>query len=173
MNVYENQGHEGSMHRLNEMAGAALELYGLSGAQVTVLGEPAGVVFRVEMPASGGVAFHPYLGKVAGKRFLLRVQSASTSSAASMYTELVCLAALIRDTEMDLPEPVPAYDGSLVAELPGDSEEESHLCVLFRWANGQHSEDVTPGWPELATAIEEIYGHDDMLVPVPSGIALN
>lgn len=171
MEANENQGHEERMNRLHKMAEAALELYGLAGAQATILGEPSGVVFRVEVPAGGELAYHPYLGRVAGKRFLLRVQSAS--SAASMYTELVCLAALIRDTEMDLPEPVPAYDGSLVADLPGDSAEESYLCVLFRWANGHHSGDVTPGWPELASAIEEMYGQDEVLVPVPSGSALN
>jgi|GEM_PF-3268567 len=173
MRVYENQEHEERMHRLDEMAEAALELYGLGGAQIVMLGEPGGVVFRVEVPADGPVAYHPYLGKVAGKRFLLRVQSASTSSAASMYTELVCLAALIRDTEMDLPEPVPACDGSLVAELSGEGMGEPQLCALFRWTGDQHSADATPGWPELASAIEEIYGQDEVLVPVPSGSALN
>jgi hypothetical protein len=90
-----------------------------------------------------------------------------------MYTELVCLAALIRDTEMDLPEPVPACDGSLVAELPGDGLGEPQLCALFRWTGDQHSTDATPGWPELANAIEEIYGQDEVLVPAPSGSALN
>lgn len=170
MRVYENVGHNEEMHRKAE---AALELYGLGGAEVKMLGEPSGAVFRVEVPLNSEIAYHPYLGKIEGKRFLLRIESAGTGSTAALYTELVCLAALLRDTDMMLPEPVPACDGSLVAEIPGDDIDEPHLCVLFRWAGGQHTEDRTPGWPELAAVIEEIYGGAEVLSPVPAGSALN
>ncbi|MGA7730584.1 MAG: hypothetical protein WCD37_04860 [Chloroflexia bacterium] len=121
------------------LAQVALQRYGLleAGASASLISDAEHAVFKVSVPAEMGAVFHPYLGRIEGKQFLLRIEDTADRRLATTYSELALLAAMLRETDLALPEPVPAMDGALVPELcAGEDQdgEEFKQCVLFRWA---------------------------------------
>lgn len=56
----------------------------------------------------------------AGGRYVLRVQRIGGPTAAMVRSEAAWLAALCRDTDLVLPEPVPTQDGDLVTVVGHD-----------------------------------------------------
>ena len=138
MKAYENLVEAESSRHIDSLAQAALELYGLSGAQLEVVGTSDYTLFQVAVPASIDMAYHPYLGRIDGKNFLLQMREAGPEGEVSMYSEVAWLAELLRETDLNCPEPVPAWDGSLVAEVMC-SEANPQQCVLFRWFEGELS----------------------------------
>lgn len=140
MRAYENLMEAESSRHIDSLAEAALELYGLSGAELEMVGNMDGTLFQVVVSASMGRAFHPYLGRIDGKSFLLQMRDAGPEGEVSMYSEVAWLAELLRETDLNCPEPVPAWDGSLVAEIICDEANyRRQQCVLFRWSDGELS----------------------------------
>lgn len=113
-----------------QAAVAALDHYGLAGARLTLLNSGQCATYRVDVPQEAAFLRHAYLGRVAGKRFVLRMPH-SEEQAQATRSELVWLAALLRDTELAVPEPVPTRTGSLLA--PVTTAGNSGYCVLLRW----------------------------------------
>ncbi len=119
----------GQLARLRRLADAVLEEYGLRHSRLTPLGRMENTTFQVEHPASGpyvlrihrpgGDPTHP-------RRCLEEIRS-----------EMQWLAAIRRDTDLSVPEPVPARDGSLVTVGQLDGIPEPRPCVLFRWMDGR------------------------------------
>jgi Ser/Thr protein kinase RdoA (MazF antagonist) len=145
MIAYECLTEEEQSHRLRRLAEQALERYGLGAAHLTLLSRAEDTTFFVEMPTGDGSAVHPYLGRIEGKQFALRVLDAGEESAAAALADVVWLARLLRDTSLVVPEPVPACDGSLVVEVPGE-EPMPNQFVLLRWADdGPNDEEKIPG----------------------------
>ena len=144
MNSYKDLARN-EIEELMPLAEAALARYGLDGALIQPDDQDGRVIFHLVMPADA-CAVHPYLGRLAGKRFLLQVYDSGEHSVAVIQQDLVQMAALLRDTDLDLPEPVPACDGSLVVEMPG--RDEACYCVLFRWAWRSGLEAEILGWHE-------------------------
>jgi hypothetical protein len=121
------------------LAQVALERYGLleAGASASLISDVDHAIFKVCVPGEMGAVFHPYLGRIEGKQFLLRIEETAERRVATTYSELALLATMLRETDLALPEPVPAMDGSLVPELYMGADqdgEEVKQCVLFRWA---------------------------------------
>jgi hypothetical protein len=121
---------------LERMAEAALARYGLAGAKLENLPHAAGEeerAFAVSFPM-GVASIHPYLGRLAGKRFTLRMLPPSEESRAAAVKWMKEIAACCRDTEEAsaalMPEPVPACDGSLVTLIAvgGDVRH----CLVYR-----------------------------------------
>jgi Ser/Thr protein kinase RdoA (MazF antagonist) len=48
------------------------------------------------------------------------------------------LTALARDTDLSVPRPLPARDGSLVVEASADGVPEPRLCEIFSWVDGKN-----------------------------------
>jgi len=117
-----------------QLAEVALKRYALEGATLTLISEVDTTLYQVTLPAAGPTIHHPYLGYMNGQQLLLRIEDSAEHRVAATYSELVLLATLLRDTELDLPEPVPTANGELVPELWVDGMERPHQCVLFRWA---------------------------------------
>ena len=138
MRAYENLVEAESSRHINSLVKAALELYGLSGAELEMVGTSDYALFQVAVPTNMGSAYHPYLGRVDGKSFLLQMREAGPEGEVSMYSEVAWLAELLRETDLNCPEPVPAWDGSLVTEV-FCSEASPQQCVLFRWFDGELS----------------------------------
>lgn len=140
MRAYENLVEAESSRHSDSLAEAALELYGLSGAELEMVGNGDDTLFQVAVPASLGKAYHPYLGRIDGKSFLLQMRDAGPEGEVSMYSEVAWLAEMLRETDLNCPEPVPAWDGSLVAEvICDDDNDRPQQCVLFRWSEGEIS----------------------------------
>lgn len=159
-----NRNRKLAQHR--ELATAALEQYCLAGAELTLLSDADNTVFRVDVPGAESFNRHPYLGKVGGRRFVLRV---STGHQAATRSELVWLAALLRDTDLNVPEPVPTRDGSLVA-APSTPHSDGASVVLLRWVDGQALDSVLDA-ERLVKAgryMAELHNHSESFAP-PSG----
>src|SRR5688500_7539468 len=140
MRAYENLGEAELSRNIDSLAEAALGMYGLAGAQLEILSIGDDMLFQVSVPSGVDSAFHPYLGRIEGKRFLLQMREAGPVGELSMYSEVAWLAELLRETDLNCPEPVPAWDGSLVAEVIYDEASYvRHQCVLFRWSEGELS----------------------------------
>ena len=117
---------------LERLAEAALARYGLAEATIESLPPAAGdegCAFGVSF-AAGAAGIHPYLGRLAGKSFTLRMLPSSEESRTTAIEWVKESAALCRDTDEAAPEPVPACDGSLVTlvALAGDARH----CVVYR-----------------------------------------
>ena len=135
-----NRNRKVEQHK--ELAAAALEQYCLAGAELTLLSDAESTVFRVDVPNIESFNRHPYLGKVGGRRFVLRVSG--HEHAAATRSELVWLAALLRDTDLVVPEPVPTRDGSLVVASRNHAAEAANI-VLLCWVDGQALDvELTP-----------------------------
>ena len=156
MNSYREIADNRRMDHL-KLAQVALQRYGLLevGASASLISDADHAVFKVCVPAAMGAVFHPYLGRIEGQQFLLRIEDTAESRIASTYSELALLASMLRDTDLALPEPVPAMDGSLVPELYACEdlmgEHEPRQCVLFRWAGLPFPEaalDLARHWQE-------------------------
>jgi Ser/Thr protein kinase RdoA (MazF antagonist) len=109
----------------------ALASYGLSGATIEILDGAEDFTFSVHVLVDSS-SCHPYLGNVADQRFVLRVRSSGEHDRAASLKEAEWLAALLRDTELVVPEPVPACDGSLLAKVWDDRLGELY-SLLYRW----------------------------------------
>lgn len=115
------------------LAEDALSQYSLSGATLSLVSDSGYLLYKVTVPAGGRAFYHPYLGRMNGQQLLLRIEEAADHRIAGTYAELAILAALLRDTDLALPEPVPATSGTLVPELAAADGDSARQCVLFRW----------------------------------------
>ena len=109
--------------RLRRLAGVALAGYDLPPARLTLLAHLFNTTFRVDTAG--------------GERYMLRIHRAGRATPDGVGAEMAWLAALRRDTSLEVPAPVPVRTGALltVAATPGVPR--PHLCVLFRWLPGR------------------------------------
>ena len=135
MIAYEDLNEEGQLQRLRHLAESALAEYHLQGAQLVLLSHGESTLFRVRFPLPG--ARHPYLGRLDNHTLVLRVQSRAAQGTTSLRSELLWLAALLRDTDLVVPEPVPTSSGSLWTELAVEGVPGPRQCALLRWVEGQ------------------------------------
>lgn len=120
----------GQLARLRRLGLAALDTFGLEEARLRPLRHEHNTTFKVD--ADGG----PYV---------LRINRPDVHSAATIASEMTWLAALKRDTNLGVPDPVATPDGSLtvVAVAPGIPE--PRHCVLLRWLEGRFvDENLAP-----------------------------
>lgn len=153
----------------SRIAARALDQYCLAGATLTLLDVAENTTFRVDIPVQPHLDRHPYLGRIAGRRFVLRVLSVGEQAAAAR-SELVWLAALLRDTSLTVPEPVPTRYGSLVAAVTSQDEDEVAHCVLLRWVEGQppdHEGEPTT-LRMVGRYMAELHAHSESFQP-PTG----
>src|SRR5262245_25988595 len=106
MKAFEALTYAGQVRRLRRLAERALGAYGLGGARLAALTNSENMTFRVDAPD--------------GERYVLRIHRPNRKSVAAIRSELLWLAALRRDTDLIVPDPVPSADGALVtlAEAP-------------------------------------------------------
>jgi Ser/Thr protein kinase RdoA (MazF antagonist) len=77
---------------------------------------------------------------------VLRIQRLDGPDVAMIRSEMAWLAALRRDTDLVVPEPVPARDGDLLAVVEADGVPDKRACVLYRWVDGRFlDEQLTEG----------------------------
>ena len=120
---FSSLSHRAQVARLTELARIALAAYSLTGPQVRLQAHRWNTTFRVVAPG--------------GERYLLRIPRPSQISLEAAHSELLWLDALRKETTLQVPEPVPNQEQSLltVATCPGVPE--PRFCVLFRWIEGR------------------------------------
>jgi Ser/Thr protein kinase RdoA (MazF antagonist) len=115
--------------RLRPLAERALEHYGIRPANVVLLRHDENTTFHVEDRS--------------GECFVVRVHRVTGSplhpprSRAEVGSELEWLTAIRRDTDLSVPEPLPARDGAVVTAVETAAAPQPRLCVVFRWLPGR------------------------------------
>jgi Ser/Thr protein kinase RdoA (MazF antagonist) len=99
-----------------------LASYGLKNAQLTLQRHEQNTTFRVDTRDG---------------RYLLRINRRRVHTPDTIGSELAWLSALRRDTDLGVPEPVAARNGSFVVVAGDPSVPEPHVCVLLRWLDGR------------------------------------
>ncbi len=135
------------LSRLRRLAATALAAYDLPAARLTLLSHFSNTTFRVDT--------------VSGARYVLRIHRTHTPTVASVGAELAWLAALRRDTDLEVPDPVPTRDGSLLREVATPDIPTLHICVLFLWLPGrQVNAGLTPAHLErVGEAMARLQDH--------------
>ena len=86
--------------RLRGVAEAALAAYDLPPVRLTLLAHLFNTTWQVDAAT--------------GERYVLRIHRAGRPTVANVGSELAWLAALRRDTDLEVPDPVPTRDGALL-----------------------------------------------------------
>jgi len=123
MKPFESMTHAGQLRCLSRLAVKALTAYDIPVSNLTALQHEDNTTFRVDLAT--------------GERYVLRIHRPALRTVESVRSEMMWLAALRRETDLVVPEPLPTRDGNLltvtsVAEIP-----EPRICVLFRWIPGR------------------------------------
>ena len=114
-----------------DLARQAMEAYAVPVTSITLLKHVYNTTFRVV--AQGG------------KQYVLRISHPRRTSVDVVRSELVWLAALLRETDLHVPEPVWNKEMQYVTVIADAEMPQPHLCSLFHWTNGQFlSRALTP-----------------------------
>ena len=122
MDAFASLSRRAQLSRLRRLGRTALASYGLEDARLTLLRYEQNTTFRVD--ARGG----PYV---------LRINRPRVHTPDTIGSEMAWLSALRRDTDLGVPEPVTARDGSLIVVARDPGAPEPHVCVLLRWLEGR------------------------------------
>jgi Ser/Thr protein kinase RdoA (MazF antagonist) len=121
VDAFASLSRRGQLRRLRRLGQAALARYGVEDARLTLERYEQNTTFRVE--ARGG-------------RYLLRINRPGVHTADTIGFEMAWLSALRRDTDLHVPEPVAASDGSFVVTACDAGVPEHRICILLRWLDG-------------------------------------
>jgi Ser/Thr protein kinase RdoA (MazF antagonist) len=115
--------NRGQALRLRRMALVALKRYDLEVRQVRLVSNDLNGIFRVDTTR--------------GQKFVLRVcLPQGGHSLEEIRSEMVWLAALRRDTNLGVPEPLATRSGELVTTVQVEGVPEPRHCVAFGWVPG-------------------------------------
>ncbi|HEX6606228.1 MAG TPA: phosphotransferase [Chloroflexia bacterium] len=141
--------HRTQIARMRQVAVAALAAYDLPPVRVRLLAHRFNTTFHVDTEG--------------GARYVLRINRAGAPTVETVGSELAWLAALRRDTALEVPAPVATRAGALltVADAPGVPH--PHICVLFRWMPGHLSRHgLTPRRMErVGVLMAQLQDHAD------------
>ncbi len=123
MKPFASLSRRGQIARLLGIVDLALPAFGVTAERVEPLGHEENTTYRVEAAD--------------GDRYVLQIQRPGKNTLEEVRSEMQWLAALRRDTDLQVPEPVPARDGDLLTVAEIDGVPEPRTCVLFRWMDGR------------------------------------
>jgi len=152
---FDDLARAGQTRRLARLATAALAAYDVEPVRIVPMRRGFNTTFRID--AAGG------------DRFVLRIQRRDGPDAAMVRSEMAWLAALRRDTDMGVPEPVPTRDGDLQTVVTGGGVPEPRSCVLYRWVHGRFvDEQLTEGHlARVGAFTARLHAHGAGFVPPP------
>jgi len=127
---------------MRQLAQEALNSYGLSDAHLKLLRQAGNTLFRVRegyrLPMNQDEIYLP-------GQYMLRIHVPGYQTSEAIELELAWLAAMRRNADLPVPEPVLTQDGSLLAQvsLPGIPGQRN--CSLLRWLRGRFlQKDIQP-----------------------------
>ena len=114
----------GQARRLRQLALNALSHYELDVSRLRLVTNDMNGIFRIDTRD--------------GEKYILRVTIPEGGHTLDhVAAEMDWLAALARDTNLSVPRPLPAKDGSFVVEAGADGVPEARLCEVFSWVDGK------------------------------------
>jgi Ser/Thr protein kinase RdoA (MazF antagonist) len=160
MKPYSTLTVRGQARRLRGLALNALTQYELDVARLRLVTNDMNGIFRVDTRD--------------GQKYILRVTLPEGGHSFDHVTaEMDWLAALARDTDLSVPCPLPAKDGSLVVEAGAGGVPEARLCAVFSWVNGKDlADDMSESSiSKLGELMAGLHAHASTYRP-PSGLSL-
>lgn len=122
MKPFETLTNAGQLHRLRRLAVNVLKAYDVREPHLTPLLHEDNTTFRVDTTHE--------------ERYVLRIHR-PLRTVNAVRSEMTWLAALRRETEFVVPEPIPTRDGDLLTVTSLEGIPEPRICVLFRWVEGR------------------------------------
>jgi Ser/Thr protein kinase RdoA (MazF antagonist) len=131
MKLYSELTEHGQARRLRQLALNALKQYRLKVERLRLITNDMNGIFRIDTRA--------------GEKYILRVTLPEGGHDRDhVAAEMDWLAALARDTNLSVPRPLPAKDGSLIVEASAAGVPEARLCEIFSWVDGKDlAEDMS------------------------------
>lgn len=122
MRDYASLTRRGEVGRLRRLADAALGRFGVRDARLRLLRHEHNTTFRVDAP---------------GGPYLLRLNRSGVHDERTVASEMAWLSALARETDLGVPLPATADDGSFVVIASAPGVPDPRPCVLLRWQPGR------------------------------------
>ena len=99
---------------------------------------------------------------------MLRSHRPALQTVEAVRSEIMWLAALRRDTDLVVPEPVSSLHLDHVTVINVEGIPEPRICILFHWINGRFLDDgLTPAHlarPSALALLTGIYCHDRLVL---------
>jgi Ser/Thr protein kinase RdoA (MazF antagonist) len=135
MKPFEELTYLGRVRRMRQLAHAALAVYGITEVRLNLVRQAGNTLFRVytpSLPTTGTAG-----GLFEGGQYLLRVHEPGYQEPDAIELELTWLAAMRRDANLPVPEPIPTLDGRLMLPISLPGIPNTRNCSLLRWVKGR------------------------------------
>lgn len=161
MRPYHQLTNRGQARRLRRLALSALESYDLEVERLRLVTNDLNGIFRLDTRGGQAYALRVSIPGVLGHTL------------PQIHSEMAWLAALARDTDLGVPHPLPARDGSLVTTAGAPGVPEPRHCALFSWLPGPTlSERLSAGsLAKLGELAARLHTHAATFVP-PAGFSV-
>jgi Ser/Thr protein kinase RdoA (MazF antagonist) len=135
MKPYQTLTYIGRLRRLRQLAKAALASYGIHEARVDLLHQAGNTLFRVWTSDLPGLETQDDFFE--DGQYLLRVHQPGYQEMEALELELTWLAAMRREANLPVPEPVAALDGQWLLSIETPGVPGTRHCSLLRWVKGR------------------------------------
>ena len=125
----------GRIRRMRQLATAALMNYGVDEAHIDLVRQAGNTLFRVKtsnLPRSEAPD-----GLFEEGQYLLRVHEPGYQEPEAIELELTWLAAMRREANLPVPEPIKTLDGRWVLSINVPGIQGTRYCSLLRWIKGR------------------------------------
>jgi Ser/Thr protein kinase RdoA (MazF antagonist) len=170
METFTQLNYSGQIRRARDLAQAALTYYDLGNGRLSLLTHRANTIFQVHATRKIEDLAGEELDRVEKSRYMLRLYTTSFPPENQVISELFWLSALRKETELVVPEPVPARDGSLLTRVAVEGIPEVAHCVVFRWVEGRFVDSgLTPTKMErVGMFMARLHQHAEKFTPPAS-----
>jgi Ser/Thr protein kinase RdoA (MazF antagonist) len=155
MQPFESLTYDAQVRRLQRLAEAALRSYDLGVVRLTPLTQTENMTFRVDSRAAG--------------RLVLRIHRPAAKLPAEIRSELLWLAALRRDTDLVVPDPVATTSGDVLTFAEAEGVPGPRPCVLFRWVDGRFAPRLRSAvaFGRVGAFMARLHRHAEQFAPPP------
>ncbi len=125
----------GRVRRKRQLAQVALDAYGLGEAQFKLVVDAGNTLYRIYAPHHASTKTAN--GLFEEGQYLLRIHQPDVQTSDAIELELAWLAAMRREVDLPIPEPVPTLDGRLLTQASISGIPEERNCSLLHWVRGR------------------------------------
>ncbi len=124
----------GRIRRIRQLALAAMKKYGVNEAHFNLVRQAGNTLFRVQTTSLPGIEASGSLFEE--DQYLLRVHESGYQEPAAIEMELAWLAAMRREADLPVPEPIATLDGEWLIQINAPGIPGRRNCSLLRWIKG-------------------------------------
>jgi Ser/Thr protein kinase RdoA (MazF antagonist) len=125
----------GRIHRIRQLASAALPNFGVGETNLQLLRQAGNTLFRVRTSSLPRIDRSGDLFEE--DQYLLRVLEPGYQESEAIELELTWLAAMRREANLPVPEPIETLDGRLLLPIDIHGVPGTRNCSLLRWIKGR------------------------------------